>query len=257
MEFYLFKINKYIIINGNIIIPSSKMNFSLILPTYNESKNIKKLIPEIRKEFSECEIIVVDDNSPDGTAKTAESLGVKVILRKNKEGIGAALKAGYIAAKHNIIISMDADCSIAVKDIYKLIEKLNFNDLVVGSKYSKGSQAKGFKSKKQMILSYLGNQFFITFFQLPVDDVTLNFRAFRKSIFNRLNLSEKTNVFLLEMIIEAKYRKMKIGQVPIIFSERYYGKSKTNLKVLFPLYFKFFIKQIFGKFFSKKKKFSH
>ena len=232
------------------------INFSVILPTYNESKNINKLIPEIRKEFPESEIIVVDDNSPDQTAKVAESLGAKVILRENKEGIGAALKVGYIAAKNNVIVSMDADCSISVKDIYKLLGQLKYNDLVVGSKYSKDSQAKGFKSKKQMILSYLGNQFFITLFRLPVDDVTLNFRALTKETFNCLSLEEKTNVFLLEMIIEAKSKGKKIGQIPIIFSERYYGESKTNLKILFPLYLKFLMKQILKKCFYRGNRYS-
>jgi dolichol-phosphate mannosyltransferase len=224
------------------------MNLSIILPTYNESKNINKLIPEIREEFPEAEIIVVDDNSPDGTAKVAESLGAKVILRKNKEGIGAALIDGYNAASNDVIVSMDADCSIAVKDIHRLLEKLKYNDLVVGSKYSKGSQAKGFESKRQMILSYLGNKFFITLFQLPVDDVTLNFRAFTQKTLHKLKLDEKTNVLLLQMLIEAKSKKIRIGQVPIIFSERNYGKSKTNLKILFPLYLKFLIRQTLGKY---------
>jgi dolichol-phosphate mannosyltransferase len=219
-------------------------SLSIILPTYNESENIKKLIPEIRKEFPESEIIVVDDNSPDRTAKVAKNLGAKVIVRKKKEGIGAALKDGYNAASNEVIVSMDADCSISVKDIYRLLEKLKTNDLVTGSKYSRESKAQGFASKRQKILSYLGNKFFIILFQLPVDDVTLNFRALTNKIWKQLNLKEKSNVFLLEMLIESKSKNMKIAQIPIVFYKRFYGKSKTNLKRLFLLYFKFLIKCI-------------
>ena len=220
------------------------MNLSIILPTYNESENLKVLIPEIQQNFKDADIIVVDDNSPDNTAKVAESLGVRVINRKRKEGLGAALKQGYNEAKHEIIISMDADCSISVKDIFRVIEKLENNDLVVGSKYSKSSEARGFSSKKQKILSYLGNKFFIILFRLPVDDVTLNLRGFTKKVWNQLYLEEKSNVFLLEMLIEAKSKNMRIAQIPIVFSERQYGQSKTNLKKLFPLYFQFLLSVI-------------
>ena len=216
-------------------------NLSIILPTYNESENLKKLIPEIEQKFPQSEIIVVDDNSPDGTAEVAQTLGAKVILRKKKEGIGAALKEGYNSASNDILVSMDADCSIDVEDINRLIGKLHNYDLVVGSKYSKGSRAKGFSSRRQKVLSYWGNKFFIILFRLPVDDITLNFRAMRKDTWYKLNLRQKSNVFLLEMLLESKSNNLKIGQIPIFFSNRFYGKSKTNLKVLFPLYFKFLI----------------
>lgn len=221
-------------------------SLSIILPTYNESENLKKLIPEIEQKFPQSEIIVVDDNSPDGTAEVAHTLGARVILRKKKEGIGAALKEGYNSAANDILVSMDADCSIRVEDINRLIDKLQTYHLVVGSKYSKGSKAKGFSSKRQKILSYWGNKFFIILFRLPVDDVTLNFRAMRKETWQRLNLRQKSNVFLLEMLIESKAKNIKIGQIPIFFSDRFYGKSKTNLKVLFPLYFKFLMERILG-----------
>lgn len=220
-------------------------NLSIILPTYNESENLKKLIPEIEYKYPQSEIIVVDDNSPDGTAEVARTLGAKVVLRKKKEGIGAALKEGYDSASNQILVSMDADCSIRVEDIDRLIEKLYDYDLVVGSKYSKGSKAKGFSSKRQKILSYWGNKFFIILFQLPVDDITLNFRAMTKDTWQKLNLRQKSNVFLLEMLLESKSKKLKIGQIPIFFANRFYGKSKTNLKVLFPLYFRFLIEHIF------------
>ncbi|NER00080.1 MAG: glycosyltransferase [Cyanothece sp. SIO2G6] len=220
----------------------TRTNLSIILPTYNESENIKRLIPELKREFQGAEIIVVDDNSPDGTSEIAENLGARVILRRDRKGLGAALRDGYNYASKEMIVSMDADCSLSVKDIYRLLDKLKTNDLVVGSKYSRNSRAEGFASRKQKVLSYLGNRFFIVLFRLPVEDVTLNFRAFNKRTWTRLNLQENSNVFLLEMLIQAKSRNMRIFQIPIVFSKRFYGKSKTNLRKLFPQYLKFLIK---------------
>ena len=219
---------------------------SIVLPSYNESENIKILIPQIKRGFPKAEILVVDDNSPDKTAKIAKNLGARVLVRNKKEGIGTALIEGYNAAKGDIIVSMDADCSIAVKDIHRLLEELRENDIVTGSKYSKRSKVEGFSTKMQEILSRFGNKFFVFFFNLPVDDVTLNFRAFRRETWRRFNLKEKTNVALLEMLVDAKRKKMKIGQIPIHFAKRNYGQSKMNLARLILLYFKYLMRAIFG-----------
>ena len=224
---------------------SPKMSLSIVLPTYNESENLKKLIPLLKKRFSEAEILVVDDKSPDKTAETARTLGARVIVREKKEGIGAALREGYNHAKGNIIVSMDADCSISVEDVPRLLEKLKSCDIAVGSKYSKGSTAEGFNSKAQKFFSIAGNKLFIWFFKLPVDDVTLNFRAFSKGTWKRLDLSEKTNVFFLEMLVKSKLKGLRIGQIPINFSKRYYGLSKTSILKLVPLYLKFLFKNFF------------
>jgi dolichol-phosphate mannosyltransferase len=221
------------------------MKLSIILPTYNEAGNLVKLIPKTKKEFPKAEIIVVDDSSPDKTAEIAKKLKAKVILRKQKDGIGAAIKEGFDSAKGDILVSMDADCSINVKDIHRLLEKLQTNDIVVGSKYSRYSKAEGFSSAKQKIISRLGNKVITRLFKLPVDDVTLNFRALSKGTWQKLNLNEKTNVFFLEMLINAKSKKMKICQIPINFSKRVYGKSKTELSKLILLYSNYILKEIF------------
>jgi len=225
---------------------TKSIKLSIVLPTYNESKNIRELIPKIKRKFQDSEIIVVDDNSPDGTAEIAKKLGVRVIVREKKEGLGVALAEGYNNAKGDIIVSMDADCSISVDEIDKLLEKLKEGyDLVVGSKYSKGSYAEGVGSAKKKFISFLGNKVIITFFKLPVDDVTLNFRAFSRDVWKKLNLFEKTNLFLLEMLVDAQSKNMKIAQIPTTFSKRKYGKSKTNLSNLIPLYLKYLIRYIF------------
>ncbi|MGR3302420.1 MAG: glycosyltransferase [Candidatus Scalindua sp.] len=109
----------------------SKPSLSIIIPTYNERENIKILIPEIEKTFGHVnhEIIVVDDNSPDGTAKASEELNkrygnIRVIVRKKKEGIGAAIREGYNSARNSIILSSDSDLSFTLSDTYRLYEKI-------------------------------------------------------------------------------------------------------------------------------------
>jgi dolichol-phosphate mannosyltransferase len=225
---------------------TKSIKLSIVLPTYNEAENIKELIPQIKKEFPDSDIIVVDDNSPDGTAEIVKKLGVRVIVRKKRDGLGVALADGYNNAKGDIIVSMDADCSISVNEIHRLLEKLKEGyDLVVGSKYSRGSCAEGVGSTKKKLISLWGNRLIISFFKLPVDDVTLNFRAFSRDVWKKLNLFEKTNLFLLEMLVDAQSKNMKIAQIPATFSKRKYGKSKTNLSNLIPLYLKYLIRYIF------------
>ena len=219
------------------------MEISIVLPTYNEAENIKELIPQLKKEFPKAEILVVDDSSPDGTAKVAKSLGVRVIVRKKKEGIGAALAEGYRKAKGGIIMSMDADGSISVESVRILLKKLQKYDLVVGSRYSKGGSPSG--RKLQKIISALGNKAIKIMCRLPVDDVSLNFKTFRKESLKFFKFNEKTNVIGIEMILDAKPNKLRIGQMPVIFSERHYGASKTKLPKLIPLYLSFFMRRIF------------
>jgi len=219
------------------------MEISIVLPTYNEAENIKELIPQLKKEFPKAEILVVDDSSPDGTAKVAKSLGVRVIVRKKKEGIGAALAEGYRKAKGGIIMSMDADGSISVESVRILLKKLQKYDLVVGSRYSKGGSPSG--RKLQKIISALGNKAIKIMCRLPVDDVSLNFKTFRKESLKFFKFNEKTNVIGIEMILDAKSNKLRIGQMPVIFSERHYGASKTKLSKLIPLYLSFFMRRIF------------
>ena len=145
-------------------------SISIVLPTYNENKNIEILIPEIEnlllKNKYGFEIIVVDDSSPDGTAAAAEEMNkryrnVKVILRKKKEGIGAALREGYNRAKNDIIISMDSDLSFDTKDILRFIEKINEGyDLVIGGRHGtdKNYEKKKFRIYVKWFISRFGNK---------------------------------------------------------------------------------------------------
>jgi|TARA_B100001964_G_scaffold229474_1_gene281846 glycosyltransferase involved in cell wall biosynthesis len=228
-----------------------KPNLSIILPTYNERDNIKILIPGIEKTFGHInhEIIVVDDSSPDGTAKASEELNkkygnIRVIVRKKKEGIGAAIREGYNSAKNPIILSSDSDLSFTLSDTYRLYEKIQEGyDLVWGSKYSRGSfyepETLGLRVKKR--ISKYGNRIIGITTGIKAKDFTANLRVIKKDVWEQIDIQENTNTFLMEMILKCKYGGLRVTEMPVTFNARVYGKSKMNLGVEAP---KFIIKMV-------------
>jgi len=229
----------------------SSPSLSIILPTYNERENIKILIPEIEKTFGHIdhEIIVVDDNSPDETAKVSEELNkkfgnVRVIVRKKKEGIGAAIREGYNSAKNSIILSSDADLSFTLSDTYRLYKKIQEGyDLVWGSKYSKGSfyEPATWQGRVKKWVSKNGNKLIRITTGIKANDFTANLRVIKKDVWEQIDTQEKTNTFLMEMILKCKYGGLRVVEMPVTFNARIYGESKMNLAVEAP---KFIIKMI-------------
>lgn len=229
----------------------SKPSLSIVLPTYNERGNIKILIQKIEKTFEHVnhEIIVVDDNSPDGTAKAAEELSkkydnIRVIVRKKKEGIGTAIREGYNSAKNTIILSLDSDLSFTLPDTYRLYEKIQEGyDLVWGSKYSKDSfyEPTTRQGKIKKWVSKNGNKIIRLATGIETSDFTANLRAIRRDAWIQIRTQEKTNTFLMEMILKCKYGGMVVTEIPVIFKARVYGKSKFNLGTEAP---KFLIKMV-------------
>jgi dolichol-phosphate mannosyltransferase len=229
----------------------SNPSLSIVLPTYNERGNIKILIQGIEKTFEHVnhEIIVVDDNSPDGTAKVAEELSKKfgnisVIVRKKKEGIGSAIREGYNSAKNSIILSSDADLSFTLSDTYKLYKKMQEGyDLVWGSKYSKNSfyEPTTRQGKTKKWVSKNGNKIIRLATGIEASDFTANLRAIRRDAWKQIRTQEKTNTFLMEMILKCKYGGMRVTEIPVVFKARVYGESKFNLRVEAP---KFLIKMV-------------
>ncbi len=224
------------------------MNVSIIIPTYNEAQNIKLLIPQIEKTILKRytgEIIVVDDSSPDGTSEVAQQLNkryknIRVILRTKKEGIGAALREGYNAARGDVLISTDADLSFAVADMEKLLDKIHEGyDLVVGNRH--GTQ--GFYEQQKMstkikgFVSKYGNILVRWLSGLEIHDTSANFRAIKRRTWNRIHTTDNTNSLLLEMILKTMYCGYNVTEIPVTFKERIYGLSKINLAKEVPKYF--------------------
>jgi len=231
------------------------MRISVIIPTYNEKKNIEILIPKIERLLqnrfkNDFEIIVVDDNSPDGTSNSVIKLNKKygnarVVVRKDRKGIGNALKEGYNNAKGDLIISTDADLSFDAEDILRLVQKIEEGyDFVVGSRhiYKNYYEKPDFQTKIKGFVSKYGNIMVRVLSGVDIGDFSANFRIIKKSVWNRLKISDNTNSMLLEMILKTRYKGYKIAEIPVKFKDRLYGKSKLNLVKEAP---KFLIKLIF------------
>lgn len=226
------------------------LDLSIVFPTYNEKDNIKILIPLVEKAFSKekikYEILVVDDSSPDGTATAALHLNkkygnIRVIVRKKKKGIGAALREGYNAAKGKYILSSDSDMSFNVADMVKIYNKIKEGyGLVVGDRHSGGKYMKPtFGIMLKGLTSKFGNKAVRTLTNINIHDFSVNFRIIKKDVWRSIKTVENTNSILLEMIMKTKYSGFKVGEVPVTFKDRLHGKSKLNLKKEAP---KFFVK---------------
>jgi len=221
------------------------LELSIILPTYNERQNIGIIIPKIEDVLKDIkhEIIVVDDNSPDDTAGCVLELNkkygnIRLITRLSKNGIGSALREGYRHAKGDIILSSDADLSFPVEDMIKLVKGIqDGNDLVLGCRHKiTGSyyEIKGVRTVIKGFISRLGNVILCALSRTGVHDFSANFRAIKKTTWNELDIKENTNIMLFETIIKAKFKGMKIAEIPVSFNDRIYGKSKLKLSIEIP-----------------------
>ena len=215
------------------------MRLSLIIPTYNEKENIRQLIERVQKEFKENnidgEIIIVDDNSPDGTGKILDNLrknqeNLKVIHRKGKLGLSSAVLEGWRIAEGEVLGVMDADLSHPpkkIKELFWSIEKENF-DFAIGSRYTKGGRIKGWNFKRRLmskIATLLARVY------TKVKDPMTGFFMIKRSCIKDVKLNPKGFKILLEIIIKGKYNEIK--EIPIVFINRIEGKSKAGINEIF------------------------
>jgi dolichol-phosphate mannosyltransferase len=213
---------------------------SVIIPTYNERENIKQLIPIIYSVFVDNqingEVLVVDDNSPDGTGDIVKELqdkyeSLQLITRSSKEGLGVAYLEGYAKAKGEIIVSMDADLSHDPKEIPTMLKKIEEGyELVIGSRYTEGGKVLG-KSKLNVFASKVACKLSRIGLGIDVSDFTNGYRMFKKNVYKSMKNEEfsKGNTFLVEFIYFTYLNGFRISEVPITFIERKRGKTKTNL----------------------------
>lgn len=234
----------------------------VIIPTYNEADNIQKIIPEVLKNSSpenEFNVLVVDDNSPDGTAELAESLNnsnVKILKREKKSGLGTAYLAGFkyaIKNNYDYVFEMDADFSHDPKYLKVFIDKiLEGYDLVIGSRYINGISVLNWPLRR-LIMSYLASVYTRMVTGLKVMDTTAGFMCYRVASLKQINLDEvRSNGYSFQIEMKFKFYKRgyKIFEVPILFIDRREGESKMSRKVVYEAYFmvwKLKIKSIFGK----------
>jgi len=234
----------------------------VIIPTYNEAENILNIIPEVLKftnENYEFNVLVVDDSSPDGTAKMVEdfpSNNVYILKREKKSGLGTAYVFGFkYAIKNNFdyVFEMDADFSHDPKYLPKFIEEIEKGfDLVVGSRYINGVSVINWPISR-LILSYSANIYTRMVTGLKVRDTTAGFMCYRVPSLAQINFASiRSNgySFQIEMKFRFTLKNFKISEIPIIFIDRRAGSSKMSRKVVYEAYFmvwKLKIRSWFGK----------
>lgn len=234
----------------------------VIIPTYNESENIAKIIPEVlahSNHKNEFNVLVVDDNSPDGTAAIVKGMNNKnvfIIEREGKLGLGTAYVRGFhyaIENKFDLVFEMDADFSHDPKYLPEFLDKIDEgNDMVVGSRYIYGVSVLNWPMSR-LILSYVANIYTRLVTGLKVKDTTAGFACYKVSSLSQIDLDKvRSNgySFQIEMKFKMYKKGFKIVEIPILFIDRRAGESKMSRKVVYEAYFmvwKLKLKSIFGK----------
>jgi dolichol-phosphate mannosyltransferase len=209
----------------------------IVLPTYNERENLAALIETIGR-YLVADILVVDDNSPDGTGQLADQLSrerkhVQVLHRARKEGLGPAYIAGFqwaLARDYQSIIEMDCDFSHPPWDLPRLVHRGRTADLVIGSRYVPGGGTQNW-SRRRRLVSKLGNAYVSLFLGSNIRDWTGGFRCYRHKLLGKMNLESvkaKGYVFQVEMAWRARQLGAEICELPIRFSDRIQGQSKLG-----------------------------
>lgn len=231
------------------------MNKTLVFTaTYNEVDNVEVLVKRIAKYSKNTDILIIDDNSPDGTKKIIFRLQkrlkrLNVIIRRRKLGLDTAHKFAYnfaIKKGYTNLITMDADLSHDPIKINKMIKILKNNEFVIGSRYMAGGKCE--MSFIRTLLSFFGNKFIKLFLNINCNEFTTSYRGFNLKKLNKFNLNKINSngySFFMETIVQLKRSGFNIKEIPINFRNRIHGKSKIpkieifrTLKNVVLLYFK-------------------
>ncbi|MEW6041008.1 MAG: polyprenol monophosphomannose synthase [Elusimicrobiota bacterium] len=213
-----------------------------ITPTYNEKQNIKQLVEKITS-VGNVDLLVIDDNSPDGTAFIVEELrrqypGLHLIKREKKMGLGTAYIEGFrwaLERNYQLIITIDADLSHNPDYIPVFLEGLKEFDFVVGSRYVPEGGTENWPLKRR-IISRFGNCYARTIAGIPINDCTSGFTGFKRQVLEQINfdnIHSEGYGFLIELKYRAVKKNFNFREIPIIFVERRKGKSKISRKIIF------------------------
>ncbi len=218
------------------------MKSIVIIPTYDELNNIKRLVPELLSLYNDLDILIVDDNSPDGTGDYIKNLSnenkrVKLIERAGKLGLGTAYVAGYrymLKNGYDIAFQMDADYSHDPRELANFKKYIDEYDLIIGSRYIQGVNVINWPMRR-LLLSYFANYYTKIITGLPLKDSTGGFKCFRRKVLESINLDEiRSNgySFQIEMNYKAWVKGFKLKEVSIIFMDRVAGTSKMSKKIV-------------------------
>ena len=214
----------------------------VIIPTYNESENIARILSRTRSAVPDAHVLIADDNSPDGTGKLADEIAsnddhVHVMHRLGKEGLGAAYLAGFewgLNAGYDVLVEMDADGSHQPEQLPLLLAALGDADLVLGSRWVKGGEVVNWPKSRE-VLSRAGNLWTRIALGIPLRDATGGYRAFRRKTLLGLGLDNVASAgycFQVDLAWRALKAGFRVVEVPITFIEREYGDSKMSQRIV-------------------------
>ena len=215
----------------------------VITPTYNEAVNIPNLIPKVLRQSKDIEILIIDDNSPDGTAAIVKGLQrrnrrVHLIERSHKMGLGTAYVTGFkfaIEKKFDYVFEMDADFSHNPKELPNFLSKIQECDLVIGSRYVRGISVVYWPFRR-LLLSYFANLYTRVVTGMPVKDATSGFKCYRRAVLESIDLDSLYSngyAFQIETNFIAWKKGFRLSEIPIIFVDRDKGVSKMSKNIVY------------------------
>jgi dolichol-phosphate mannosyltransferase len=221
----------------------------VIVPTYNERENVPKLVPLVLAQDARIDMLVIDDNSPDGTGAIADEIArleprVSVLHRLGKLGLGTAYIAGFrwgIEHRYDLLLEMDADFSHDPSHLPQFLDAARQYDVVLGSRYLEGRVTIVNWPIKRLLLSYYANVYARVVTGLPLWDATGGYKCFRRPVLEAIPLERVESqgyAFQIEMSFRAWRRGFKLGEIPIVFVDRTLGESKMSKRIVREAVFK-------------------
>jgi dolichol-phosphate mannosyltransferase len=213
----------------------------VVIPTYNEAENLPLIVPQVLEQDAGIEVLVVDDNSPDGTGKLADELAktsgrVHTLHRSEKQGLGPAYRAGLTRALElgaDYVIQMDADFSHPPDVVPQMLAEIEDHDVVLGSRYLDGITVVNWPIER-ILISYFGNVYARRITGLPVSDATGGFRCIRRELLERMGFDRiRSNgyAFQIEMNYRFVNQHARIKEIPFFFLDRTRGTSKLTFRI--------------------------
>lgn len=224
------------------------VNSLVIIPTYNERENVATVIKKLNSLNTGVDILIVDDNSPDGTAEIVKGLqkeckNLSLLKRSGKLGLGTAYIKGFnwaLERRYQYILEMDADLSHNPDDVPRLIKECKKGyDLVIGSRYCNGVNVINWPIKR-LLLSYSANKYTRIVTGLPIKDATAGFKCFNRKVLENINFNRVKSSgysFQIEMNFRVWEKGYSLKEIPIVFEERSEGKSKMSKNIVFEAVF--------------------
>ena len=218
------------------------MKTLVIIPTYNEIENIEHILEQVLAKSETIEVLVIDDNSPDGTALRVKFMQsseprIHLLERPGKMGLGSAYVTGFkyaLEQGYDYIMEMDADFSHNPNDIPRFLETVKKYDVVIGSRYCDGVNIIHWPIKR-LLISYFASKYVRTITRMPVKDPTSGFKCFRRKVLESIDLDKILSdgyAFQIEMNFRAWVKGFRIKEIPIVFTERLNGVSKMSRKIV-------------------------